>query len=75
MFGPPRELCSECGLPVPAALLEAGEHRCPPDRVVFHQLLKARSELPRLEEMVAEWEREPRLAKRVAFVRYLRDAA
>jgi hypothetical protein len=75
MFGPPRELCSDCGLPVPATVLESGEHVCPPERVVFHQLLKAKSELPRLEEVVREWERDPRLAKQIAFRRYLRDAA
>jgi hypothetical protein len=75
MFGPPRELCSECGLPVPATVLEAGEHECPPERIVFHQLLKAKAELPRLEEVVEEWEHDPHLANQIAFARWLRDAA
>ena len=47
--------CPDCGVAVQAARLAADEHDCSTDRHVDHQVLKARSDLDRLEQDLACW--------------------
>jgi hypothetical protein len=65
--------CSACGARIQAA--EAGEaHECRFEQLLAYQTRLARTELEHcLETRVAAWEREPRVARRVAFARYVRD--
>lgn len=47
--------CPECGTAVQHARLAAGDHDCPPHRLVTHQLLLARDGIERLEHDLARW--------------------
>ncbi len=65
--------CQECG-----ARLEPGFglelHACDFEQVIEFQTQCARIEIEYgLHAHLAAWEREPRLAKRLAFARYVRD--
>ncbi len=64
--------CQECG-----ARLERGfgpEHVCDFEQVIEFQTQCARIEIEYgLNAQLAAWEREPHLAKRLAFARYVRD--
>ena len=67
--------CSDCGAAVPTIELHAGNHECAFDAFLEHQTSRARRELGALETAVAEWEKDPLLEKRLAFSRWLREAA
>ena len=69
MFG----FCSSCGARIEAA--EAGgRHECRFEQLLAYQTRLARTELEHcLESRVAAWERDPRVARRVAFARYVRE--
>jgi len=65
--------CQQCG-----ARLESGfaseRHECDFEQLLEFQTQCARIEIENgLEAHIAAWEREPRLAKRLAFARYVRD--
>ena len=65
--------CQQCG-----ARLETGFslnlHECDFEQLLEFQTQCARIEIENgLEAHLAAWEREPRLAKRLAFARYMRD--
>jgi hypothetical protein len=68
--------CPQCGAPVGQSRSELSEHECRFDRLLEFQTRCAQFELEHgLEDEVAAWEREPRLAKRLAFARYVRERA
>jgi hypothetical protein len=68
--------CPQCGAPVGQSRSGLSEHQCRFDRLVEFQTRCAQFELEHgLEDQVAAWEREPRLAKRLAFARYVRERA
>jgi len=48
--------CPECGAAVQRARLEAHTHDCIPERLIAHQVLKARRSLERLEDDLARKE-------------------
>ena len=74
MFEGDRRMCERCGAWIPILHLTADRHTCRLDTLVEFQARLAREALEdELDARVAEWEREPRLAKRLAFARYLRE--
>ena len=74
MFEGDRRMCERCGAWIPTSQLTADRHTCQLDTLVEFQARLAREALEdELDARVAEWEREPRLAKRLAFARYLRE--
>jgi hypothetical protein len=65
--------CQCCGARLTPFELSSGRHECEPEAFVEFQVRTARLELEQgLEARVQVWARDPRLAKRVAFARYLR---
>ena len=74
MFKGDRRMCDCCGAWIPTSHLTVDRHTCRLDTLVEFQARLAREALEdELGARVAEWEREPRLAKRLAFARYLRE--
>jgi hypothetical protein len=67
--------CPHCGVPLSAVVAEDDEHECALDTLLAYQSVEARRELGDVEAIVAAWEREPRIERRLAFARWLREAA
>jgi hypothetical protein len=66
--------CRECGAALTPTEIGSGTHECAFEQVVEFQTQLARVELTHnLEAQVTAWERDPRLSRRLAFARYLRD--
>ena len=64
--------CQQCGARLEPGLLEG--HACDFEQVLEFQTMCARIEIEHgLQAQIAAWEREPRLAKRLAFARYVRE--
>jgi len=62
--------CDRCGTRLHSFELSPGRHECDPVRLIEFQVRRARFEIDEsLEARVAEWERDPRVARRVAFAR------
>jgi len=67
-------ICRECGAALGADEIERAAHECAFEQMVAFQTQCARLELERgLSAQVALWERDPRLSRRLAFARYLRE--
>jgi hypothetical protein len=65
--------CRECGARLSPAEIGSDRHECKLEQLVEFQTQCARVEIEHgLEAQVAAWEREPRLARRLAFARYVR---
>jgi hypothetical protein len=65
--------CRLCGAPLGGGFVPE-LHECNFERLLEFQIQCARIEIENgLEAQVAAWAREPRLAKRVAFARYMRE--
>ena len=62
--------CPDCGVSVPTAQLQAGTHTCNPDNLIAHQVVKARDELARLEQDVADYLTTERAQRLLAFRRW-----
>jgi hypothetical protein len=74
MFEGDRRMCERCGAWIRTLHLTADRHTCRLDTLVEFQARLAREALEdELDARVAEWEQEPRLARRLAFARYLRE--
>jgi hypothetical protein len=74
MFEGDRRMCERCGAWIPTSHLTVDRHACQLETLVEFEARLAREALEdELDACVAEWEREPRLATRLAFARYLRD--
>jgi hypothetical protein len=54
---------------------EDDDHECALETLLAYQSVEARRDLGDVEAIVAAWEREPGIERRVAFARWLRDAA
>ena len=66
--------CPECGAALSAAELDTVSHECQFDKLLEFQTQCARAEIEAgLETQVAAWGRDPRIASRTAFARYLRE--
>jgi hypothetical protein len=67
-------MCDRCGAWVPATRLDDGRHTCHLETLLEFQGRLARLVIEQeLETTLATWERDPHVAKHVAFARYLRD--
>ncbi len=65
--------CQQCGTRLESGFASEG-HTCDFEQVLEFQTQCARIEIEHgLQAQLAAWEREPRLAKRLAFARYVRD--
>ena len=65
--------CRECGARLSPTEIGLDRHECKFEQLVEFQTQCARVEIEHgLEAQVAAWERDPRLARRVAFARYVR---
>ena len=66
--------CHQCGAPLSQSPHGLEKHECSFEQMLEFQAQCAQIEIENgLEAQVAAWEREPRLAKRLAFARYLRE--
>jgi hypothetical protein len=66
--------CQQCGAPLAHSAYGLEKHECSVEQLVEFQTQCARIEIENgLEAQVAAWEREPRLANRIAFARYVRE--
>ena len=66
-------ICRDCGAPL-ADETERAAHECAFEQLVAFQTQCARVEIESgLAAQVAIWERDPRLSRRLAFARYLRE--
>jgi hypothetical protein len=65
--------CQQCGARLETTF-SANRHECDFEQLLEFQTQCARIEIENgLEAQLAAWEREPRLANRLAFARYMRD--
>ena len=62
--------CPECGLSVPTAQIQGGTHVCNAENLVAHQTLKARQELEKLEQDVADYLTTERCQNLLGFARW-----
>jgi hypothetical protein len=67
--------CQQCGAPLARSAYSGLErHDCNFEQLLEFQLQCAQIEIENgLEAQVEVWERDPRLAKRLAFARFVRD--
>jgi hypothetical protein len=66
--------CQQCGAQLIQSANGPAEHECRFEQLLEFQTQCARLELEHgLEAQVGAWAREPHLAKRVAFARYVRE--
>jgi hypothetical protein len=65
--------CQQCGAQLDTVVARE-HHECDFEQLLEFQTQCARIEIEHgLQAQIAAWEREPRLAKRLAFARYVRD--
>jgi hypothetical protein len=66
--------CQQCGAPLTQPARGLDTHECRFEQLLEFQTQCAQIEIENgLEAQVAAWEREPQLANRVAFARYIRE--
>lgn len=66
--------CQQCGAPLGRSASGLAAHECSFEQLLTFQTQCAQIEIENgLEAQVAAWERDPQLAKHVAFARYVRD--